>query len=720
MQHNLRETGYVKDYSCNATGLRTRRVFLSSKTKYLIHYAISADFPVIGKLFKSAVIVSVSASLGLSVVHAEETGKETRLPAVVVTIGPFESRNELDMAQPVTVLKGSKLRRKREVSLGDTLSSELGIASSSFGPGAGRPIIRALDGPRIQVLENGIGTNDISSLSPDHAVTVELLNASQIEILRGPATLLYGGGVSAGVVNVVTNRIPNQIFNSLKGNFEARGNTATKERAGAFNASGSIGRHISLSVSGFRRKTSDYSIPGRSNKNDPNSKKNVVKNSAVNSGGGAIGGSFVGERGFLGGSVSHLESKYGIPSPEGSKIDLQQTRYDLAGELDNPITGFDKLKVRISYNDYKHNEIESTGILGTRFKNRGLESRTELLHAPIANWKGVLGVQFKDRNFSALGDEAIVPRTKSRSTGLFLVEERNWNRLRLEFGGRFEHASQDPQSSTNQSRKFNLYSFSVGVLWKFIDGYGVSLSATRGQRAPATEELYTNGAHPATATFQTGNQALTKETSNNIDFSLHKTSGVVKWKANFFYNRFNNYIFYRNADIDGNGVADRVDENGMLDPNGEFLVQNIAQTGATFYGAEAEVIFTLRPDTLDLRLFTDYVRAKLDNDGNVPRTTPQRFGLEFNHSMGPWSFNLTTIHVLRQNRRAKLETSTPDYTLINVAASYLIKETKSIGITVFLQGKNLLNEEIRVHTSFLKDFAPLPGRTLIVGIRGEF
>jgi len=720
MQRNLQETGYVEDYSCNATGLRIRCVFSFSKTKYLIHYAVNSDLPLIGKLFKSAVIVSVSASLGLSGVHAEETGKEIRLPAVVVTVDPFESRNELDMAQPVIVLKGSRLRRKREASLGDTLSSELGVASSSFGPGAGRPIIRALDGPRVQVLEDGIGTNDISSLSPDHAVTVESLNASQIEILRGPATLLYGGGASGGLVNVITNRIPNQLFKSPKGNFEVRGNTATKERTGGFNANGSIGRHISLSVSGFRRKTNDYSIPGRAIKNDPSSKKGIVRNSEVNSGGGSIGGSFVGERGYLGGSVSHLDNKYGIPSPEGSKIDLMQTRYDLAGELDNPITGFEKLKVRMRYNDYKHNEIENTGILGTRFKNQGLESRTEFLHAPIASWKGILGVQFKDRNFSALGEEAIVPKTKSRSTGLFLVEERNWNRFRLEFGGRFEHASQDPQNSTNQSRKFNLYSVSVGALWKFIDGYGVSLSATRGQRAPATEELYTNGAHSATATFQTGNQGLAKETSNNIDFSLHKTSGVVKWKANFFYNRFNNYIFFRSADTDGNGIADRVDENGVLDPNGEFLVQNIAQEGATFYGAEAEVIFTLRPDTLDLRLFADYVRAKLDNDGNVPRTTPQRFGLEFNHRMGPWAFNLTTIHVLRQNRRAKLETSTPNYTLVNVAANYLIKATKSLGITVFLQGKNLLNEEIRVHTSFLKDFAPLPGRALIAGIRGEF
>ena len=201
---------------------------------------------------------------------------------------------------------------------------------------------------------------------------------------------------------------------------------------------------------------------------------------------------------------------------------------------------------------------------------------------------------------------------------------------------------------------------------------------------------------------------------------MRKTSGIVQWKINPFYNRFENYIFFSSADIDGNGIADRVDEDGLLDPNGEFLVQNITQADASFYGVEAEVLFAIKPEILDLRLFTDYVRAKLDNNGNVPRTTPQRFGLEYNHRVGPWSFNVTTLYVLRQNKLARLETSTPDYTLVNTNISYHIKVAKRVGVTVFFQGKNLLNEDIRIHTSFLKDFAPRPGRAFIAGIRGEF
>jgi len=668
----------------------------------------------------ATMLLVTTAVLSISTVQAEVSNKETKLPAVTVTVNPFEDRTELDMAQPASVLKGDRLRHKREASLGDTLSGELGVASSSFGPGAGRPIIRGLDGPRIQILENGMDILDVSSISPDHAVTVESLNASQIEILRGPATLLYGGGAIGGVVNVVNNKIPRRLFKSFTGNFEGRGNTTTEEKSGAFNANGSIGDHISLSAGGFRRSTKDYDIPGRADRSDLGSSKGTLRNSHTDSGGGYIGGSIIGKRGFIGGSLSRQESKYGIPSPEMPRIDLVRNRYDAEGELDNPLIGIEKVRTKFGYTDYQHKEIENSGEVGTTFANKALESRTELLHKPVKGWRGIAGVQFKNRTFSALGEEAIVPKTKSRNIGVFLTEERSWDRFRLEFGGRYEHTSEDPKNNVNQSRNFNIYSVSVGGQWEFIDGYSVGLTGTRGQRAPTTEELYTLGPHHATETFQTGNQALKEETSNNVDLTLRKTSGIVRWKINPFYNRYENYIFFSGADIDGNGIADRVDEDGLLDPNGEFLVQNITQADASFYGVEAEVLFAIKPEILDLRLFTDYVRAKLDNNGNIPRTTPQRFGLEYNHRVGSWSFNVTTLYVLRQNKLARLETSTPDYTLVNTNISYHIKVAKRVGVTVFFQGKNLLNEDIRIHTSFLKGFAPRPGRAFIAGIRGEF
>ena len=702
----------------NATVLLLNFLLLSIKTKYFAYSKAGSSF--VSILNKLAVVALFFTMLGTQNVQADDNHKKAELPEVTILASPFENHTELTMAQPVSVLTGDRLLYKQESSLGDTLSGELGVASSSFGPGAGRPIIRGLDGPRIQILDNGIDTLDVSSLSADHAVTVESINASKIEVLRGPLTLLYGGDAIGGVVNVVTNKIPRRIFKKLTGNFGARGNTSTQEKSGSFNASGSIGNNISLNASGFRRKTNDYGIPGSQNRNDPNhGKKGTVKNSGTDSGGGSIGGSIIGSRGYIGGSLSRSESKYGIPSEEAPKIDLVKNRYDIAGELDRPVVGFEKLKVKMGYSDYRHTEFENTGAVGSVFNNQGIDSRVELLHRPVKGWKGVLGAQVKDRDFSAAGEETIVPKTNSRNTGVFLIEERHWNNFHLDVGARYEHASVDPKSANN-SRKYDLYGVSIGGKWKPTDGYSIGLSGTRGQRAPATEELYTSGAHHATETFQTGDQTLKKETSNNLDFSLSKTSGAIRWQTNFFYNYFENYIYYANADADSNGIADRVDEEGGADPDGELLVQNVAQGGATFYGVEAEIKFIFKPKVLDLRLFTDYVRARLNSGGNIPRTTPQRFGLEWNHRSGPWKLNLMTTHVLKQNKNAALETSTRGYTMVNLTAGYTMKMNRSTKLTVFLQGKNLMNEDVRLHTSYLKAFAPRPGRALLIGVRGQF
>ena len=650
--------------------------------------------------------------------HAQTTGSPALLESVIITATPFENRSELESAQPISILQGDDLRSKREVSLGDTLSKELGVTSSSFGPAAGRPIIRGLDGPRIRVLEGGVGTLDISSLSPDHMVTVESLNAQQIEILRGPASLLYGSGASGGVVNVVTGRIPERIFKTPKGNVELRTNSALKERTGAFNANGSV-QQFSWHVDGFKRRTKDYTIPGRSNLADPLSAEGVLPNSAIDSGGLAVGGSYIGERGFLGASVSRLQSDYGVPGAEGATIALKQTRTDIAGELDDPYPGFKKLKARVGYNQYRHNEIESSGDIATTFKNKGLEGRMELSHLPIRGWQGVVGLQTQDRDFSALGDEVIVPATQTRANGIFLVEERVWNNWRLELGGRVERETHKPEGD-NPARDFNLYSYSAGSIWQFAEGHSLAISATRSQRAPAAEELYANGAHVATATFETGNAALTKETSNNVDFSVRKTNDRFQWKINLYANRISNFIYQQSRDLDGNGVADKVGADGVLDDSGEFLVQNFAQTKARLRGVEAELLYDLIPDKLNLRLYTDLTRATLADGSNVPRIPPHRTGLEFRYKAGPWQSWVSVLRAASQTRVAPMESPTPAYTLVNGEISYSFRDRDLSTYTFFVQLKNILDQDIRTHTSYLKEYAPQPGRALTVGFKGEF
>ena len=674
-------------------------------------------------LYKDKISQTVTVILALflfeiSNSHAQSINKNVELPSVQIT-APNASSAESSGVKADIVLQGDRLRRKRETNLGDTLSHELGVTSSSFGPGAGRPIIRGQDGPRVQVLENGVGTGDLSIISPDHAVATETLNASRIEILRGPSTLLYGSGVSGGVVNVVNDRIPDRLFKTPQANFEGRFNSALEERNGALNASGSLGR-MSWNIEGAKRKTNDVHIPGRANPNDPNSEVGFVRNSAIDSSNLSVGSSYIGDRGFVGMSVSRLENFYGIPGPEGAKIDMSQTRYGLAGDLDNPLKGFQQLKMRFNYNDYQHKELEQSGDAGSRFKNNELDSRAELIHSPIAQWQGVIGIQLQNRNFSAKGDEAFVPSSLSQSAGLFILEKREWQQWRFEVGGRFEHTAHNPQAALLQTRDFNLYSVSAGSAWKFMDGYQIDLTATRGQRAPNTVALYAHGKHVATNTFEQGDQALRKETSNNFDIALQKTTGTITGKVNLFYNYINDYIFQQSRDSNHDGFADRVNDEGLLDRHGAFLVQDFSQTRAKFYGVEAEAIVALLPDTLNLRLFTDIVYGRLKDNGNIPRITPQRFGFDLDYRKNAWQANFNLTRVTRQDRVAVLETETSGYTLMNAEMGYHMKLTKSVHYTLFLQGRNLLDSDMRVHTSFLKDTAPLPGRAIVAGIRGAF
>ncbi|SNX60599.1 iron complex outermembrane recepter protein [Nitrosomonas ureae] len=669
-------------------------------------------------LFKQAAITLIVFSLDTSSIYAQNAPKNIQLPGVKIT-APTTSSAESTGFKADMIIHRDRLRQKREANLGDTLAHELGVTSSSFGPGSGRPIIRGQDGERVRVMENSMGTGDVSVISPDHAVATETLNATRIEILRGPSTLLYGSGVSGGVVNVLNDRIPDRLFKTPQANFEGRFNSALEERSGVLTASGSKGQ-VSWNIEGMKRKTNDIHIPGRANPNDPESEIGLVRNSAIDSSNLSAGSAYIGERGFVGMSISRLENFYGIPGPEGAKIDMGQTRYGLAGDLDNPLKGFLQLRTRFTYNDYQHKELEQSGEIGSRFKNDELEGRAELTHVPVAQWQGIMGVQLQHRNFTAKGEEAFVPTSLSQSAGIFMVEKRNWQQWQFEIGGRFEHSNHNPRVAMLQTRNFNLYSVSAGAAWKFIEGYQLDLIATRGQRAPNTVALFADGVHIATNTFEQGNSTLNKETSNNFDVALQKTTGRITGRVNLFYNHINDYIFQQSRDSNNDGVADRVDDEGIVEINGPFLVQDFSQTRARFYGLEAEANIALLPDTVNLRLFTDTVYGKLKDNGNIPRITPQRFGFDLNFTQNKWQANFNLTRVVQQDRVAVLETETPGYTLMNTEIGYHMKLTQSVNYMLFLQGRNLLDSDIRMHTSFLKDAAPMAGRAIIGGIRGVF
>ncbi|MGQ0511944.1 MAG: TonB-dependent receptor [Betaproteobacteria bacterium] len=613
------------------------------------------------------------------------------------------TNDETSVVQPASVLRGDDLRRRQASSLGDTLDREPGVQSGGMGPGASRPVIRGQDAPRVRVLDNGLGTMDVSNISPDHAATVETLGATQVEVLRGPATLIHGGGAIGGLVNVVTKRIPRDRMQGVAGAAEVRLGGAARELTGLVDLNGGTGG-FAWHVDAFSRNAGDY-----------DGRRGRVFNSFVESRGASFGASLIGNRGHIGLGVQMLDSFYGVPAGELARIDLDQHRYELDGELRDPLPGLSRIRARLGRTDYRHDEIEQTGEVATRFENNGTEGRLELTHRPIGPFTGVLGFSGHGRRFSAVGEESFLQPVRSRGGALFLVEEARAGNWRFELGGRLEHERHRPEAGTGlPDRSFSPTTWSGGVTWTFMPGYAVAATLTRAQRAPAIEELYANGPHAATATFEVGDNALAKEASRNLDFSLRKTSGTWRWKAGVYANGFHNYIYAQSLGV--------VDETGAADPAGAFTLVNYRQASARFRGFEAELAW--RPQgPWGMRFFADTARGSLDGigNGNIPRMSPSRLGLEGTYASGPWGASASLLRVMRQDRIAQAqETATPGYSRLDAGLQYRIRHGGQASTTLFIQANNLLDEDMRVHTSFIKDAAPLPGRSITAGARATF
>ena len=666
------------------------------------------------KTFIAAALAGVGAPAAL----AAEPAKDETLAPVIVTSQPFEDRTALEMTQPATVLRGDNLRRNRTTNLGDTLDTELGVQSSGFAAGSGRPIIRGLDGARVQVLNNGLGVSDVSTISPDHQVTADPFSAQQIEVLRGPATILYGGAVG-GVVNVVSNAIPSRRVEGLKGLGEFVTQSVNNEIGYRARAEGGNGP-FQFNLNGFVRNTGDYSIPGPVIQGDPFSGRGTLPNSFTRSGFGSGGVSYVGERGYLGVNANVLNSRYGLPGPEFASIDLDQSRYELAGALDDPLPGLRDGRVRFQYNDYRHNEVEATGDVATTFRNKAYEGRVETRHEPIAGFDGVVGLQYLYRDFSAIGEESFIQPVNQQGTGVFVVEQYDLDaHWRLDLGTRLDIVEYRPNAdSTIEARSFSPFGISGGVLWKFADRYNAALTLSRNQRAPQIEELYPDGPHAATATFDVGDERLKTETANNVELTLRKVSGPWQWSATAYCTYFNDYIF--GAFVPGpDGLPVRVNEEGEVDPGGALRLQKFTQaSSAKFQGLEGQVSY--RPITpLVLRVFGDVTHATIGSE-NAPRIGPGRLGFDANAKRGPWGAYFLMLGAARQTRVAPLEAETPGYVRLDAEVSYTLAGDAFGPVTLYVAGRNLLDQDIRFATSYTKAYAPQPGRSFLVGLRAQF
>jgi iron complex outermembrane receptor protein len=653
-------------------------------------------------------------------------------PEVVVVTGVPHERAPGELAQSVTVVAGDELDRTRAATLGETLANQVGVSSSSFGAGASRPIIRGLAGARVQMLEDGIDTMDAATLSDDHAVTIEPLVADQIEIFRGPTTLLYGSGAVGGVVNTVTTRIPAVAPpDGLEGAFEVRGDTAAAARNAGVRLDGG-GSRFAWHFDASRRDSDDYDIPGYAHADvdagnaDPDDVFGVLENSAAESESAALGASWLRDAGFLGLGINTFATVYGLPGhshehgdEEGAegealehhedavRIDLEQRRLDVRGGWDGLSGAIEGVNVRLGVNDYEHVELEGDAE-GTRFTNDASELRLELLHRELGKWSGAFGVQVGDREFAAVGDEAFVPPVDTASLGVFLVEQLELQSWELSVGGRVESIEHTP---SNGLARFdgNATSLSFGSVRPFGDGYAFAATLALSDRLPVAEELYSDGPHLATGVVQIGDASLTKETARHIDLGLRGELEAVTWSVATFATRYVDFIY----------LAD----TGAVDAVEELPIFAYVQADADFTGIEAEVLVPLLaegPRRVDLRLFADYVRGELASGETLPRLPPLRFGGRFEYEDERLLVGLEATRYDDQDDVAPFETETAGYMLLNADLRWRLTGLSGMDLELFMNAANLGDEEARRHTSFVKDIAPLPGRNYALGVRSRF
>lgn len=654
------------------------------------------------------------------------------LDAMVVSAAQSTVRTKL--AMPVTVLSGNELRVKMGSTIGDTLKNELGINSQSFGAGVGSPVIRGQSGPRVQVLQNSMGNNDVSSLSPDHANGVEPILAERIEVLRGPATLLYGNGAIGGIVNVLDNRIPEKPFaKAIGGAGEQRYDSTTNETASVLKLEGSH-NGFAYHADGFYRDQGNTHIGGKAvdeasvqvNEPEfvaPENTHGVIQNSQARSRGGSVGASFIAEQGLIGASINQLEKQYGIPSDGSGRapvtVNLTQTKYDFKAQLNQPFAFAEKLKMKFGYTDYQHTELDG-GNATTQFLNKSYSSRLELQQRPIGILTGVVGFQSTNSDFSAIntdGSAPLVPTSKIDSYGLFAVQSFKVAEVKYDLGVRGEWVRVNPEK--HKSQTYTPISGSASALWAINQQHSLSFAATHSQRAPLIQELFYDGVHEASRSYELGNANLSKEFSNNLDLGYRFKSAWLTAEVNVFHNWVSNYIYQQRADyLFNNNRASFDTVCGM----GESCipVELSQQAGATFKGYEAQLKFPLMENhygALDLSVFSDYTRGTFNKGGDVPRMPPLRFGLQLNYEKADFSSNVRLTRGEAQTHTGANETSTPSYLLLNTGVQYHIASVAKADVLLFANGKNLLNENIRNSTSYLRNFAPEAGRSAEVGIR---
>lgn len=659
------------------------------------------------------------------------------------------------LGKPVSIVTHQELQERAEPTIGELLASEPGVSASYFGPGASRPIIRGQSKQRVRVLENMLESGDVSDVSDDHAVSVDPLSLQRIDVLRGPSTLLYGSSAIGGVVNLIDQSIAEEsVGRPLTGEIDLRkGDSADEEASGAVSLNGEIGS-LNWHLSSFYRETEDIEIPGaaeserlmeseahehedgeeeheaegHSHDGGQEEPRGTLENSDTLSRGFKVGASHVWNQGFFGVAVRGFDSQYGIPGghhhheEEGEgeehaleeaeeelpRIDLNQVRIESRGEVRTGGSLVESVRFGASFSNYEHKELEGDAV-GTTFEKDSFESRVELMHRHEEGFQGGWGAQLRFDDFKATGEEAFLPPSETLSPALFAVEDYRINeQLVWQLGGRYEFTSVDAEAAPTE--QFHLLSASTGPVINLDTAgeYTAGLTLSYSERAPTSTELFANGAHIATQTFEIGDASLEKETSAGTELVIRKNSGRLTAQGSLFWQHYFDYI---------NLVPDGEEIEG-------FPLYRYGVDRARFWGFETEadyLLFTDTPHGLHLYGQADYVRAEnLSDDDSLPRIPPLRGKVGLRYAYENASAYVEGLFVDEQDRTAEYEIPTDGYSMLNAGAAYQIPTDGRNAYELYVRATNLTDEEARVHTSFLKDVAPMRGRAFFAGVRWVF
>lgn len=693
---------------------------------------------------KSALLsgITVAATCFATPVIAQESDDEHLDQDIVVTGALVRSR--LDVLSGVAVVSGEELAQALRPSLGETLDHTAGVSATSFGPSASRPVLRGLQGERVRVLTDGIGTIDVSNTSVDHATAVNPLLAERIEVLRGPQSLLYGASAIGGVVNVISRRLPASVPDEpVHLGAMATYGSAAKERTLAATAAMPIGEGFVVHLDGSWSKSSDLGIGGfaltpalraealASGQLPPDPASQVdfaenariaghLPNTAARSWDAAASAAYINEQGNIAVAYSHIDNLYGIPlrfatqpgqEQEHPRIHVRQDRIDGRAEVSPQGALIDKLGLRLGYADYQHAELEEDGSVGTEFFNTGLETRFEITQAARGGWSGASGAQYVHRAFDVAGEEAFLPRFSVSQLGLFTMQQFERGAVKIEAGARYDRAKMQARPPATSSafvpatRSFDTVSGSLGASWRFAGDWRIGLNVSRTARAPAAEELFANGPHAGTNAFEVGDPDLRPERAWSVEALLRGQHDGFTLEASVYHSWFANFIF----DDRTGEVADGLP------------VYRIGQADARFHGFEIEGsahIARIGDWQIKADALVDYVHADIEGYGPAPRIPPLRLIAGLALTSPKWDMRAEVERVTAQGRVAPNETPTPGFTLANLELAW-----RPWGghqpLSFTLSASNLFNVNARRHASFLKDYAPLSGRDIRLSARLE-